>query len=515
MKSTFKVFIITAAISIVFSLTAFGAAKNVTVTLPEYNITVNGIKIDNDSRDYPFINYRGITYFPMTYNDTRFLGITAEWNSAAGLKISKAEQTEGYVDTSSTLNKKSYVATTPSFAIEVNGRKIDNSKETYPILLFRNVTYFPVTWSFANDEFGWEYKFDELGLEINARNGYGLDINYVDIPLAVRDGDFYKGAFTAAGEYFYYEGENGIIYQSPVRNTSIKKKVYELPLWSHGESYVYAGLSNVNEEAFLTYHQGGAAVGTDYTIVLKEDGTNEIFSYGYLCQKSFGDTMVQVVQFPPPSANNLFIKRKGETEFSNIGDPDYRYGYVQWQDLGSSPSYDLYMVNDEIYVLAKYKPFTEDNSTGIHRVNINTGVTTRVADESAAKFIIQDNAAYFTDVEGYLYRHNLSTTGVSEKLTDFTIKDFCVLYGNIFYVSGDDKGSELFMLGSEKSLNPGGRVSEIITSKQFAAFIFEKDSKEEYKMMVFRYDGKNIFKTNQNIRFITFNNNNIMYYVKY
>ena len=35
-----------------------------------------------------------------------------------------------------------------------------NGNEEYPLLLFRDVTYFPLTWRFAVQEFGWSYYFD-------------------------------------------------------------------------------------------------------------------------------------------------------------------------------------------------------------------------------------------------------------------------------------------------------------------------------------------------------------------
>ena len=51
--------------------------------------------------------------------------------------------------------------------IRVNGTSVDNAAEPYPLLLFRDVTYFPLTWRFAVNEFGWQYSFDsENGLVI-------------------------------------------------------------------------------------------------------------------------------------------------------------------------------------------------------------------------------------------------------------------------------------------------------------------------------------------------------------
>ena len=44
---------------------------------------------------------------------------------------------------------------------------------TYCLLVFRNVTYFPLTWRFAVDEFGWNYDYKELtGLTIRSVPGY-------------------------------------------------------------------------------------------------------------------------------------------------------------------------------------------------------------------------------------------------------------------------------------------------------------------------------------------------------
>lgn len=37
--------------------------------IPEYNIYINGEKIDNRNSDYPFLNFRGVTYFPLTYSN--------------------------------------------------------------------------------------------------------------------------------------------------------------------------------------------------------------------------------------------------------------------------------------------------------------------------------------------------------------------------------------------------------------------------------------------------------------
>ena len=43
--------------------------------------------------------------------------------------------------------------------ITVNGKQIANANEPYPLLRFRDVIYFPLTWRFMAEEFGWDYSF--------------------------------------------------------------------------------------------------------------------------------------------------------------------------------------------------------------------------------------------------------------------------------------------------------------------------------------------------------------------
>jgi hypothetical protein len=154
---------------------ALAAAQSVNVTIPTFNVTLNGTPVDSSSRDYPLIVYRDITYFPMTYHDSRFLGVETEWNSlSTGLFIKTtgiAGAYHAYQDAGKT-NSRSYSATIPTFPVHVNGKPIANANEEYPLLVFRDVTYFPMTWRFCHDEFGWEYAFSaSQGLVINSVPG--------------------------------------------------------------------------------------------------------------------------------------------------------------------------------------------------------------------------------------------------------------------------------------------------------------------------------------------------------
>ena len=513
MKLKFKVIIIAAILIVVLSTNVF--AYNANVTLPTFDVRVNGVEIDNENREFPLIVYKDITYFPMTFYDSRFLGLETKWDESTGLKINKSETKQGYVDYNSLTNKSRYTAITPYFNVEVNGKLIDNSKEEYPLLLFRNVTYFPLTWRFAVDEFGWDYNFNqENGLEICNPTHTGLKVTEVKLPVAGKR-DFHNGAFTVAGDYIYFEGENGIIYQTPIDNTSLKKAVYELPMWTYGDNYVYPSLETDESRNFgyglamLTYHQGGASMGTDYRIILNDDGTNETFAIGYLSRRLFGDMIINVDYSVPPHANNLSMKKSNEEEYKPIGNPDFRYGYSRSKNGGLSPTDDLYKIDNELYLLAD-KFYDENYTTGIHRVNINTGETVRICDESVRKFIIEGRMIYFTDTDGYLYKISLVNGNKAEKLTDFIVSDFTVLNDIVYYVTEEAKGLELFKLGESTSVNPGGPVRELVNTKGYVYYIFENNA--PYKLIVFNKTGLQIFKTNANIRFASINKNRLFYH---
>jgi hypothetical protein len=146
---------------------------SVTVTVPAFDVTLNGQKVDSAYSQYPLLVYRDITYLPMTYDGARWLGLTTSWSESAGLGVAQevtplAAQYNNY--SVKAKNSARYTAAVASFAVAVNGKKVDNAVEKYPLLVFRGVTYFPLTWAFCVTEFGWKYSFsNEQGLVISSQ----------------------------------------------------------------------------------------------------------------------------------------------------------------------------------------------------------------------------------------------------------------------------------------------------------------------------------------------------------
>lgn len=158
------------------SCPSFGGSKSVFVTIPSFEIKLNGIQMEDVQHvQYPPLLYNGITYIPMTYYQAKMLNLDTDWTNEKGLVIKKGNPTEGKIFAFETKkkdkNKKKYSTSIFCGKVSVNDKRIDNAKEPYPLLSFRDVTYFPLTWRFAHDEFGWEYEFNSKeGLSIYADN---------------------------------------------------------------------------------------------------------------------------------------------------------------------------------------------------------------------------------------------------------------------------------------------------------------------------------------------------------
>ena len=172
MKTLFKILLLFISFCMALPSYTLSASNDIQVKLPIFKVTVNGTIIDTVNSKYPLLIYKDITYFPMTFNYASALGLITEWNQATGFGVSKNPYTTntpivqdltGF--NSSTL---SYDAVIPSFKVKVNGKEIENTNEEYPLFVFRDITYFPMTWRFAVTEFGFNTSWNAAeGFMIN------------------------------------------------------------------------------------------------------------------------------------------------------------------------------------------------------------------------------------------------------------------------------------------------------------------------------------------------------------
>jgi|GEM_PF-1185514 len=191
--------------------------------LPNFPVSFNGTPIDNQRATYPLIVYKNITYFPMTWDYASALGLTATFTEAKGLVIEKSLSSVDLVQSRTANNSltASYNVSLPYFPITVNGKKINNASEPYPLLLFRNITYFPLTWRFAVDEFGWEYEYtNTTGLRIETHPFQPTSPQHEMKTLNYGNGDKYEGEvlFSKKDGFGTYTWANGDYYTGEWRS---------------------------------------------------------------------------------------------------------------------------------------------------------------------------------------------------------------------------------------------------------------------------------------------------------
>ncbi len=316
-----KKLILSALITLALTLslpTATALAKEMTAVLPDFDITLNGVTVDNQNRQYPFLVFNDITYFPMTYYDCRFLGIESVWDdSSKTLTVTDTNLSCAYRNyASDTKNGRYHRVTVCDFGITVNGITLDNSAEQYPLLTYRGVTYFPLTWRFTVDEFGWSYyNFDtENGLVINSDNHHTESVTLPGL----------TGAVAYDGVYYIYNaavGENNYIYAyNNAENYYDKGKIrilHQLPF------------TNLSRHAsFVSSHDGIYAV---YTA-----GTSPIMSSARSYEVKAREGILT-----PKTHDNWFYGNHGYSEYSVRSEEISVRAYNPYFDSATEFSYTI------------------------------------------------------------------------------------------------------------------------------------------------------------------------------
>ena len=144
-------------------------------SLPEFinaviapiQLRINQKDIDGSRALYPLLFYNNITYIPLTYNLCRALGLESTYDAVYGLKISpdmsipleKLQQDLLPEEAKDQSLGEPAPSTRVVRAVYLAGQEIDNSKQEYPLILFRDITYLPLTWNFIHDILHIDYVF--------------------------------------------------------------------------------------------------------------------------------------------------------------------------------------------------------------------------------------------------------------------------------------------------------------------------------------------------------------------
>lgn len=486
-------------LSLVLLITIFnlnmvdGGNKTIRVTLPKFDVTLNGIKVNTQFSKYPLIVYNNITYFPMTYYDSRFLGIETKWSKENGLSIVSTGVYSDYNPYTTTIkNNSSYNAIIKDYKVKINNTIIDNTKENYPLISFRDVTYFPLTWRFAVDEFNWDYKFDsKTGLSITTKN---VRANKLKL--------YNPAQYTSVSvmdDYIYYLGKGE---KDTYNAYKLKMSLDEEPIKLGVINSIDSGFSGFYKEygnIYFRIHYGGAVMGSDHYYKIKEDNSMEEITSGYLDFIEHNNSLIVKSDFLPPSPNNLYtITNEKKAE---LGTKTTLY-------MGN-----MLLKNNYIYItgIPEYDDITSDfSNTYLYKININTNEEDLLSSFKVSDFIIDGNNIYMKNLENNrLYKKEIASDK-TVPIIDKAINKFTINKGVIYYT--DNESKELYKIdtnGKSEVVLPNYSVGSFLITDSYITCNSYEDSK--YGMIVLNKNGEVIFKTVQLINSFSIDDNMLVY----
>jgi hypothetical protein len=447
---------------------SFAAESTVRVKVPEFAVKLNGNTVENKYRQYPLLVYKDITYFPMTWYDTRLLGLETEWTQKDGLKITKGKVSSSYEPyKTNDKNSSSYRAVIPTFDITVNGETVDNSKEVYPLLSYKNVTYFPLTWKFAHDEFGWQYVWDDReGLIIKSDNP---QIETVNLPTSAGE----NGVAVFRGYYYFTktEGNTNQVYRAPVNNTSNRELVYSYDMETSYGLNKNLKFEIRDNELWFSYHLGGAIMGSDIYCKVNDDGKATKEHQGYLDFRNIPNGTLLIHQSVPPGGNNLMLVPTGQqaSNGQSLGNPHLIYGWQIKADgtsQGFAADHSTTIIGNDVYVLASVYPVENGDLNKVYKINLLTNETVRIINSEVSHFKVLDNKLYYVkNADHLLYSSNMDGTN-EQKLSDKEVANwYDEIDGNVYYTVTNNKG-QFNLYKSETSKEDTLVVKEPLESVQ-------------------------------------------------
>jgi hypothetical protein len=328
-----------------------------------------------------------------------------------------------------------------------------------------------------------------------------------------------------------------------MNEASTSKVIYQLPFNSlgDGKTYVLPWLYSEDGNAYLTFHNGGATMGTDYVFRLNSDGAT-LISNSRNVLKSFKDKEFQWWVGPAPGPGNLYMKTPNTIDsadltypgWEKIGSMDYLYGwYWNINDVpgtesiseGGTGSGDCYLNGDDLYILgfdtraaADYiKNGGTKTTTGLYQVNIKTNETKRITDQEVTGFKAEGDYIYYHNRYVELFKYNISEKieyPIQSKLErgNNFIEKFEVLGGHIYFESGVDHG---LYDSNYETIGWGVRELKLTGSnKEYVVCTLSGDNELPDRIIIFDNTGKKVFRSSDDSYSITVEGNKVYYFNK-
>lgn len=351
--------------------TSVPAYADETISLPPFTVTINSLQIDNSRLEYPIIVHDNITYFPMTYEFCQGLGLKIGFNADTGLSISSINSSEQFKV--SYTDKGSYSdtgATLPSYDIVINGQAIDNLSEPYPILNYKGITYFPMTWRFAVDEFNWAYTFDtNTGLNIKASQrkpseDIAEEINDEESatqlereePLKIINALDYSKNLPSAFNSYNAMGSN-------VRSLFVRDQGNSGTCWAFAANTLFELSLAAQKQVYLDFSEDHLILNTSIPVTYDSGGYIDMATSYY--NNWVGPVVDPTDVFGDSLTNNTLKPQYIVTDYIEVSDSidDIKYAIHQYGAVQSSIGYD------------EAENYYDDKTAGFYNYDSNSKMT--------------------------------------------------------------------------------------------------------------------------------------------
>lgn len=197
----FRPKLLTSLLMLALAVGPMSFASAPSATIADLPISLNGQQVDNATRTYPIIKRDGVLYFPLTFQDSRFMGLETKWTPKSGLEVTSAKVFNSYPKPQVSAGEKQESDPLDvqdiDYPVTFDGKSLQRA---YDIFSYEGITYVPLTQELMSEVFQWSYEYSiEKGLVIEATHK-GKKVTQEDEVL-------HMGQAQIVGEYYYYLGQ--------------------------------------------------------------------------------------------------------------------------------------------------------------------------------------------------------------------------------------------------------------------------------------------------------------------
>ncbi len=506
---------------------AFSATpEKLPVTIANFPIRLNGVTLDQENAYYPMLVYQGITYLPMTVEHAELLNLRSHWLEQSStltiysheMPLSFYSQPGYFASPDDQLPTKNLFARPVWYSVSVNDSLLDTKNQPYPVLNFRNITYFPLTWHFAVDIFRLSYQFTaENGLEIKSAgynpqaaptplpSGTPLHGNAANLPLLKAEKTLSLPQNAFADPIFY---KNGLLFYFINHRDHIQ--FWRRPLNGRAENignaaladsgYHYARLLPESELLFIS-HFGGTTMGSEGLYLLPENGASYLLSnikWYWLASwqnKWIGSALSVSGPESGLSLMDLLGNRKA------LGKSDTIY-------YANSPAKEFLIQCNMLYALTRAVNEDSDHSQ-LSQINLETGEHRALASDVDRFFPNEGVIYYLREKESRLYRLDLAdgkSTLFAELLNthqDLSVYDNTCILSVPINTKQDNALSNLYYSRSGDFLPLAENISKWQRNSKY--LVYQTESGGKQYIVISSTDGKAkaaYLSTNRDIDFL-------------